>query len=302
MPLAEPVPDLISLDLLRSVADLGSIRRAAAAHTMSQPAASMRLRSLERTLGLELLDRSSGRARLTPTGSAVVQWSEAVFTAMGTLLLGTASLRTEGRGRLRLGASLTVAEYLVPGWLEQLRTVAPDVRVSLEMGNSHQVAEWVEAGRVDVGFVEGPEDVDGLGCGVVDRDDLVLVVDPSHPWARRRRPVGARELAGTPLVMREVGSGTREVLERALAGLGLGVTPLVELGSTTAIKAAVESGHGPAILSRLAVRIDVADGRLVVVPTEDLDLERSIRAIWARGRRLGRAARTLLTGVGVALP
>jgi DNA-binding transcriptional LysR family regulator len=137
MPLAEPVPDLLSLDLLRSVNGLGSIRRASQAHGMSQPAASMRLRTLEKTLGLELLDRTSGRAQLSPTGRAVVQWSEAVFSAMSALLLGTAALRTEGR----LAASMTVAEYLVPMWLEKLRIANPSLRVSLEMGNSAQVAE-----------------------------------------------------------------------------------------------------------------------------------------------------------------
>jgi molybdate transport repressor ModE-like protein len=91
MPLAEPVPDIRSLDLLQSVAELGSIRQAALAHNISQPAASMRLRSLERTLNLQLLDRSGGRARLTPTGMAVVQWSTEVLEAMQTLLIGTAA-------------------------------------------------------------------------------------------------------------------------------------------------------------------------------------------------------------------
>lgn len=298
MPLAEPVPDLLSLDLLRSVGGLGSIRRASQAHGISQPAASMRLRTLERTLGLELLDRTSGRAQLTPTGRAVVQWSESVFSAMSALLLGTAALRTEGRIQLRLAASMTVAEYLVPTWLEKLRTANPGLKVSLEMGNSAQVAEWVSAKNVDVGFVEGLEDLRGLASAEVESDDLVLVVAPSHPWAGRARPVSGPELVTAPLVMREVGSGTREVLERALDSSGLAVTPVAELGSTTAIKAAVEGGLGPAVLSRLAVRVEVADGRLIEVPTVDLDLRRSIRAVWSGGRRLRGPAKQLLASVG----
>ena len=221
MPLAEPIPDIRSLDLLRSVAELGSIRQAAGAHHISQPAASMRLRSLEQTLDLDLLDRSAGRARLTDTGLAVVQWSEAVLEGMRDLLLATAAVRSEGRDTLRIAASMTVAEYLVPGWLNRLRGSDPDVSVSLEMGNSEHVARVMLRGGADIGFVEGPHDPPDLQTRVVAGDDLVVVVAPSHPWARRRRPLSAADLAATPLVLREAGSGTREVLERALGASGL---------------------------------------------------------------------------------
>jgi DNA-binding transcriptional LysR family regulator len=294
MPLAEPVPDIRSLDLLRSVAELGSIRQAAGAHHISQPAASMRLRSLERTLDLELLDRSSGRARLTVSGLAVVQWSEAVLEGMRDLLLGTAAVRSEGRDTLRIAASMTVSEYLVPGWLNRLRASDPDIAVSLEMGNSGHVTGIMLHGGADIGFVEGPDDPPGLHALVVLGDDLVVVVAPSHPWARRRRPLSAADLGATPLVLREAGSGTREVLERALGASGLEPSPLVELASTTAIKASVAAGTGPGVLSRLAVEPEVTDGRLVVVATTGIQLERQIRAIWPSERPLMPAATRLL--------
>jgi len=294
MPLAEPIPDIRSLDLLRSVAELGSIRQAAGAHHISQPAASMRLRSLERTLDLELLDRSSGRARLTVSGLAVVQWSEGVLEGMRDLLLGTAAVRSEGRDTLRIAASMTVSEYLVPGWLNRLRASDPDIAISLEMGNSGHVTGIMLHGGADIGFVEGPDDPPGLHTLVVSGDDLVVVVAPSHPWARRRRPLSATDLGATPLVLREAGSGTREVLERALGASGLEPSPLVELASTTAIKASVAAGTGPGVLSRLAVEPEVTDGRLVVVATAGIPLERQIRAIWSSERPLMPAATRLL--------
>jgi DNA-binding transcriptional LysR family regulator len=298
MPLAEPVPDLRSLDLLQSVAELGSIRQAALAHNISQPAASMRLRSLERVLDLELLDRSSGRARLTAAGLAVVQWSEEVLDGMRRLLIGTAAVRADGQTHLRVIASMTVAEYLVPGWLNRLRVSDPQIVISLQMGNSEHVAEVMKHRGADMGFVEGRRAPPGLGSRVVKADDLVVVVAASHRWAHRRKPVTASELAGTPLVLREAGSGTREVLETALLSLGLTVTPFVELGSTTAIKAAVASGAGPGVLSRLATDADVHDGRLVIVPTEGFSLERSIRVVWPRDRPLSPLAKRLLRQVG----
>jgi DNA-binding transcriptional LysR family regulator len=112
--------------------------------------------------------------------------------------------------------------------------------------------------------------------------------------------VNASELAATPLVLREAGSGTREVLETALLASGLQPTPFVELGSTTAIKAAVAAGTGPGVLSRLAIEPDVRDGRLVIVPTEGISLERLIRVVWPRDRSPSPLARRLLRQIGGA--
>ena len=305
MPLQEPVPDLTSLDLLRSVARLGSITRAAAAHEVTQPAASMRLRGLERTLGVTLLDRTSAGARLTPAGAAVVEWAEPVLDGVRSLQAGASALRADRRTQLRLMASMTVAEYLMPGWLARLRVADPQVAVSLQMGNSHQVVDVIRRGEADIGFVETRLPPAGLGWRTVGADDLVVVVPPTHPWARRGRRLTADELSATPIVAREPGSGTREVLEMALADRDLPLSVLVELGSTQAIKAAVAAGAGPATLSRLAVRAEIDDGRLVALPVEGLDLERSIRAVWAPGGVLAPPARRLLAeiaGVSGSVP
>jgi DNA-binding transcriptional LysR family regulator len=297
MPLVEPVPDLFSLDLLHSVAESGSIRQAAFLHGISQPAASTRLRSLERTLGLQLLDRSHGHAQLTPEGRAVVGWSEEILEAMRRLTLGTQALRLEGATRLRVAASMTVAEYLIPRWLNALRASDPSISVSLQMGNSQHVVEMMLREEADIGFVEGQRAPRELSSRMVCPDDLVVVVSPSSAWARRDSPIRASELSATPLVLREAGSGTREVFEAAMRARRLEVTPLVELGSTTAIKIAVASGAGPSVLSRLAVETEVREGRLVVVPTDDLSIKRSIRVVWAKGRTLSPSAKRLLRHV-----
>ena len=297
MPLTEPVPDIRSLDLLHSVAETGSIRQAALQHRISQPAASMRLRTLEKALGLQLLDRSHGRAQLTSSGVAVVQWSEEVLEPMRELLLGARALNTDAATRLRVVASLTVAEYLVPGWLARLRDSDPTLMVSLQMGNSTHVTEVVLRGEADVGFVEGRSAPSELASRVMLSDDLVVVAARSSPLAKRKRPLTPTELSTVPLVMREAGSGTREVFEVAMKSLKLSVTPLVQLGSTTAIKAAVASGVGAGVLSRLAVESDVLEGRLVVVRIEGLSLERSIRLVWAKGTPLTPAAKRLVRQV-----
>ena len=294
MPLPQPLPDVASLDLLKSVAELGSIRQASLLHNISQPAASTRLRSLERALGLQLLERQSGGSRLTDEGAAIVQWSEVLLDAMRTLISGTTALRHGSETHLRLAASMTVAEYLIPSWLNRLRTLDPTISVSLVMGNSEDVVEIVRRHRAALGFIEGQRAPKDLSSRVVGHDDLVVIVAPAHKWARTAA-VTAKELAVTPLVLRESGSGTREVLEASLQQLGLQVTTLVELGSTTAIKSAVQSGDGPAVVSRLAATNEVEEGKLVVVPIEGLELGRRIRAVWSKSVPLPPTARALLT-------
>lgn len=298
VPLPEPYPDLPSLDLLVSVGELGSISAAAAAHGITQPAASMRLRALERLLQIPLLERSTRGARLTPAGTATVEWAAVVLGDMRTLLAGAAALRGDRHSQLRLAASQTVAEYLVPRWLHLLAVDAPSAKVSLTMGNTARVAELVIAGDAELGFIEGPRPPGRLRSKELLADELVIVVPARHPWSRRRRAITALQLAATPLVLREPGSGTREVLVDALAAHGLDVTGAMELGSTTAIKAAAASGRAPAVVSALAVGAELRSGELIAIRCDDLRLERKIRAIWTPARHVLPAAARLLTIAG----
>lgn len=295
VPLPPRVADLAPYDLVLSVARLGSMGRAAAAHGVSQAAVSARIRALEGALGITLFARSPQGTRLTAAGALVADWARGAVDAAWALEEGVSALRAEHTARLRVSASLTVAEYLVPRWLVALRAELPDTSVSLSTRNSTDVADDVRGGAADLGFVEGPEVGDDLDAQVVARDHLVLVVSPQHPWSRRAGVEPAR-LASTPLVAREAGSGTREYLERALraAGAGAVAAPVLELASTTAIKAAVADGVAPAVLSSLAVAGDLVAGTLVSVPVRGLALERRLTAIWPRGSRPDGAAAALL--------
>jgi DNA-binding transcriptional LysR family regulator len=197
---------------------------------------------------------------------------------------------------LRVAASMTVAEYLLPGWLTALRARDPDTAVALTAGNSAEVASAVLDGSADIGFTEGPDLPRGLASRPVGTDRLTVVVPPGHPWARRRSGITAAELVATPLVAREPGSGTRRYLEGALHARGLErVRPVAELSSTTAIKSAVAAGIGPAVLSALAVAPELAAGTLRAVLVTDLDLTRRLLAVWADGRQLTGPAADLRT-------
>lgn len=290
--LSHRVPDLAALELLLAVARLGSLGAAAREVGITQPAASSRIRSMERQLGVALVDRSPRGSRLTDAGALVTDWARRVVEAAAAFDAGARALRDRRDSRLRVAASMTIAEYLLPGWLLALHAERPDTAVSLLAGNSAKVAELLLTGEADLGFVEGLTVPNGLDSTVIARDRLIVVTAPAHPWARRRRPLTAQELAATPLILRERGSGTRQVLDSALGGLA---RPLIELSSTTAVKASAVSGAGPSVLSELAVGEELAMRRLVSIPVEGVSLRRDLRAVWPTGHRPTGPARELLT-------
>jgi molybdate transport repressor ModE-like protein len=279
------LPDLEALELLVAVAETGSLGQAAARQGISQPSASARMRTLERRLGVRLLVRSTSGSRLTSAGTVVTDWARAVLVQANALVEGVAALRSRQADRLRVSASLTIAEHLVPGWLVALREAAPGVHVELNVANSTHVIDRLRAGEADLGFIEGRGAPRDLHSRAVGRDRLVVVVAPRHPWARKRRPLRPVELAATPLLLREAGSGTRETFEAALAPYGGPAEPALELGATAPLRAAAVAGTAPAVLSALVVADEIAAGRLVEVPSE-LRFERVLRAVWPRGREL----------------
>ncbi|MFE9249315.1 LysR family transcriptional regulator [Streptomyces sp. NPDC007088] len=293
-PLSHRVPDLGALELLLAVARLGSLGRAARELGISQPAASGRVRALEQRLGADLVDRSPRGSRLTDTGVLVSGWARRVVEAAEAFDAGAQALRTRRDSRLRVAASMTVGEYLLPDWLVALRRLRPGTAVSLRAGNSRAVVEGLLAGEADLGFVEGIAAPAGVDSAVVARDRLLLLVAPGHPWALLREGLDPAELARTPLILREEGSGTRQVLDAALVPYGGLAAPLLELSSTTAVKSAALSGAGPAVLSELAVGEELVARRLVPVPVRGTPLDRALRAVWPKGHRPAGPARDLL--------
>lgn len=283
-------PDLTALRMLCSVQDLGSLSAAGVTLGLSQQAVSSRMRALESQIGSSLITRSARGSTLTPTGTLVAGWAREVVEAADRLDAGIAALRRDHTGTLRVVASQTIAEHLLPGWLvtlrrQQLARSGPS-SVTLQVTNSAAAAELVRAGQFDLGFVETPLLPAGVKTMTVGHDDLAVVVAPGHRWARRRRPLGAAELAATPLITRETGSGTRAALAVLLAehiGTAAPAAPAVELSTSAAVRSAIAAGIAPGVLSVLAVRDDVALGRLITVATE-FPLTRPLTAIWPGGR------------------
>lgn len=289
-------PDLDSLELLVTIADLGSLSAAASTLGIAQPNASRRLSRLERRLGTRIFDRGARGSEPTIAGKVAVDHARRVLDAADGLVEQVRY--AAGQGPVRIVASQTIAEHLMPTFLASLAADLPGISVTFEVENTAGVISALRRARADLGFVEGGETPADLGTLVVGHDRLVGVVAPSHPWAQqesiRRDGVDDEQLAATPLIVREEGSGTREVLARALAP-HQAAEPSMVLHSNAAVRTAVAGGAGCALLSELVVAADLREGRLVQIPVRGVDLRRTLRAVWdgPRPERLETALRAL---------
>ncbi len=283
------LPDLTGLRLLVLVARLGSIGAAARAAGTTQQSASERLRVLESREGLHLLHRGARGTTPTADGAVVVEWAGRLLDLADEVGTAMSGLRRERDRGVVVWSSMTVAETLLPRWLVLLRQRQVGegrvpTAVSLRAGNSAQVVDAVRRGEARLGFVEGVEAPAGVASDVVATDELVLVVAPGGPGgalARRRAALSPAEVAELAMTSREPGSGTREVVERALGEHGLrAAPPVAELTTATAQRQAVVAGSAPAFLSRRVVERELGAGELLEVPTRGLRLARRFRAVW----------------------
>ncbi len=284
------MPSLDALEILVAVARHGTLSSVAREVGVSEQAISSRIASLEKQTGLPLVTRTRRGAELTPAGRLTVSAATGLLELAEQLDTALSDLRGDRQVRVRVSASMTIAERLLPNWLasmqqENLRSRRPPFEFDFEASNFQGVVDRVSAAEADVGFVGGPHMPSNLGSKVVAHDRLTMVVTADHPWAQGHRRIHAKELADIPLITREGGSGQRQALRVALrSAFGRAFElpqPLMVLPSNSVVREAVLSGAGPAILSDLAVGDDIASGTFYEVPVDGIDLHRPIRAIWA---------------------
>ncbi len=279
------------LALFRAVADAGGFSRAAGVVHVSQPAISMQVAELEEALGTPLFDRLPRGVRLTEAGATLLGYAQRIAALEAEAERAMRELRGLERGRLALGASKSIGGYLLPEVLGEFRRQHPGVELLLAIANTKTIQTRLLDGTLDLGLTEGMPPADENFCVRVFREDELVIIAPAgHPLAkpasagRRPRPVSVQRLCDEPFILREPGSGTREVLLRALAGAELREVAL-SLSDTEAIKRAVMAGLGLAAVSRLCIGLELAAGLLVELPTKGLNLQRSLYEVTLRGRR-----------------
>ena len=270
-----------------------SFSKCAAALSITQPAVSRHIGELEARYGMPLFSRGSSGVALTKAGELLLSHAERLLSAYQKMDYDMDLLSQTSQGRLSVGASTTIAMYLLPPVLAAFMERAGGVEVSMLSGNSENVEQWLRDGTVDIGFVENASRRPWLHYEPLMADELVLVAGTSGRYAGVES-VTVEELRSIPLVLREKGSGTREIIENALARHGVGVQDLrvvIELSSTEAIKSFVRSSDTMAIVSVIALHRELADGSLRIVDIDGIDMPREFATVVRPGEFSGLNAR-----------
>jgi DNA-binding transcriptional LysR family regulator len=276
--------NLRQLEVFVATARAGSTRAGADRVARSQSAASAALAELEGVVGVQLFDRVGRRVVINENGRALLPRAQALLDEAAQL---EALFSAEHAASIRVAASFTIGEYLLPELVSHWTDAHPASRVHLRIGNTSEVVDAVAGFDVDVGFIEGPQSHADLVVHPWLPDELVIVAAPGHPLAGR--VAGRKELAEATWVLRERGSGTRLVADTWLTQNLPRVQVGLELDSTEAIKRVVAAGRWLACLSSHAVAQSVADGHLVALATRLPGLTRRLAMVLHRDKRLGRA-------------
>lgn len=270
-----------SLKVFMTVADKSNFSKAAKELNLTQPAISFQVQTLEQYYQTILFDRVNRHVKLTEAGELLLEYALAMSGVQAELDRKMQQLTGQVKGKLHIGASRTVGEYLMPHILSTYCSLYPDVDVTLEIHNTYQIKQKVLKQYLDLGIVEFDVDHQGLYLQPIYDDELFLIVPADHPWADKDQ-VAIDDFIHEPFLIREPGSGSRLIFEQALMDTGYSVEELqvvMEISSIEATKGAVRSGLGVAVMSQWAVKEEVARGKLKTLRIEGMPMTRSFYLI-----------------------
>lgn len=271
-----------SIRIFLMVVEKKSFSKAAKALFLTQPAVSFQIQMLEEHYGTRLFDRVSRNIILTEAGELLYKYATEMSDMQQSLEKDMQELNNTIVGRLKIGASTTIGEYIAPYILGNFKKYYPKVTLSLEVANSDEIEMAIHDTALDIGLVEGPPVGKDLESIPFLDDELVVITSVDHPWAQLDT-ISVFELDQYPYISREKGSGTRAEIEHHLKLAGFSASNLnvmMKLGSTSAIKAAVRNGRGFTIVSRWAIRDDLKMGNLAMVKLEENEFKRRFRIVY----------------------
>jgi DNA-binding transcriptional LysR family regulator len=284
------------LKVFRAVAEHLNFRRAAEELCLTQPAVTLQIKTLEQQLGVQIFDRSGSRISLTPAGALLLKYARKIEQLETVATAALSEFAGEPRGELRIGASLTIAQYILPHILGEFQRQHPQIQPHVITCNTEQVLESLIAHNVSLGFVEGPAMRRDVRTEMFLEDEIVLMVPPAHEWSVQGF-VDPHELKQERLLMRERGSGTRRVIEMALQKHGVKPKDLhlaMEVDSTEGIITAVEAGLGIGFASLWSIRKELQLGTICTVPIRGFRITRPLSVAYAVGQEPQGVALTFL--------
>lgn len=285
-----------SMRVFLTVVDKKSFSKAAKALFLTQPAVSFQIQMLEEYYGTRLFDRVSRNISLTEAGHLLLRYANEMSSLQSELEREMQELTGTAKGRLMIGASTTIGEYIIPYLMGTFKKKYPEVQLTLEVGNTEDIETKIHDTSLDIGLVEGPVSTKDIEKEFFLKDQLVLIVPSDHPLAQQEK-VSVFELDKYPYISREKGSGTRIETEQHMKKAGFSpnnLNVIMELGSTSAIKAAVESGLGVSIISKWAAKEKVRIGKLAQLNFEEDSFVREFNIIYHKKKFRTQAAEEFL--------
>ena len=286
--------NLHQLATFQAVAKHGSFVRAAEELHFSQPAVSAQIRHLEENLGVKLFDQIGRKTHLTQAGEELYLYSQKIFTIIDETLEVMDALRSPHHGRLSVGADTTVGSYVIPGLLGKFRQIYPDVEITLDVLNRLALVDAILNNRVEMAVMGSVPDDAPVEIEPFAFNPLVLVAAPSHRLAGLKN-VPIEELGREHFLLREPGSGTRAAMEKALEEAGVPLQVSMQVGNNSAIKQGVAAGLGIALISRVAIDMELETNRLVILDVEGFPIIRQWRLIHVKDRHLSATAKAFKT-------
>lgn len=269
------------LKVFCTVAETKSFSKTSEIIHLTQPAVSLQIQALEEIYETKLFDRSSSTVTLTPAGEILYKYAKEILGLYANVEKVIGDITGLVKGSISIGASSTIGNYLLPGVITDFKKAHLKIKIHLLVGNTKRVVDMLNSGSIDIGLVEGEVSRQKMVVEKLIPDELLLVVPAHHPWAKKK-DIPVSELTKEPFIFREGGSGTRQMIEMFLSKYGISPNNMkvaMVLGSTEAIKEAVENGLGVSILSRWAVRKELKYGTLQLLRIKEERVNRDFSLI-----------------------
>lgn len=272
------------LKVFCTVAETKSFSKASEIIHITQPAVSLLVQSIEEIYETKLFDRASNTVTLTPAGELLYKYAKEILNLYSNAEKEIGELTGLVKGSISIGASTTIGNYLLPGVIADFRKTHPKIKMHLLVGNTKRIVELLRAGNIDIGLVEGDVERQKMLVEKLVEDELLPVVSPLHPWAKKKN-ISVYEITKEPIILREEGSGTRQVIEKFLNNHKITTQDMkisLVLGSTEAIKESVETTMDIAIVSQWAIRKEIKNGTLKQLHFKEEKIIRSFSLIFQK--------------------
>lgn len=260
---------------------------------VSQPSISQAINDLENDLGVKLFDRIGKKLFLTYEGNTFLKYTRRILNIYDEAVKVIKEMNTLKRGKLKIGASTTIGIYILPDIIGSFSKIYNNIDISLIIENTENIVKLIEQNQIDIAFVEGPAHSDEIEVQKFCDDELVFITSKNHPWVTAKKILQS-DIVKEKIILREKGSGTREVFISALKEKSIDYNIFMELGHTEAIKKVVEAGLGISCISKRCIKDEVNYGKLMVIPIEGLKIKRDLYVIHHKDKYISKTINTFL--------